>query len=157
MRLSALTAIAISTIAVAGSGSLGARAPLIVTPPDIVWKPAPSPWPAAVKVAVLEGDPDHNGSNYVMRQFMPRGTIFPVHYHEQDEHVAVLSGTFMLGIGSTGGWNRTRPLPAGSYFMVPAHVRHFGWARTDTVVEFHGIGPRTMTFVKPRRDMWKYW
>jgi hypothetical protein len=29
----------------------------------------------------------------------------------------------------------------GDYAFVPKEMRHFGWSKTETVVQIHGIGP----------------
>jgi hypothetical protein len=45
-----------------------------------------------------------------------------------------------------------KDLPAGGYASMPAEMRHFGLARTATVVQIHGMGPFSSTYVNPADD-----
>src|SRR4029077_16438296 len=115
----------------------------IVTPDSIKWMPGTGEIPATVGVAVLEGDPTKPGP-FVLRLNIPDGTKFPVHYHDDTEHLTIISGTFMAGIGTTFDASKMVALTAGSYCVMPAGVRHYAMAKGTTVVQLMGNGPFSM-------------
>jgi quercetin dioxygenase-like cupin family protein len=120
----------------------------IVSSGDIQWKPLR---PGA-EIAVISGDPDRAGVPFVMR-FRYRGTArIPPHWHPTDEHITVLSGTFLIGMGERADEASTIELAAGAYAMVPAKMPHYAWAKGDTVVQIHGIGPFAINYVNPADD-----
>ena len=43
-------------------------------------------------------------------------------------------------------------MPAGTFGFWPAGMRHFAWAKGETVLQLHGIGPWTITYVNPADD-----
>ena len=48
--------------------------------------------------------------------------------------------------------SNSAPLTAGSFMHVPAQSHHFLVARTDVVIQVHGTGPFTITYVNPFDD-----
>lgn len=54
--------------------------------------------PPGAKLAVLEGNPTKSGA-YTMRLLMPDGYRIPPHFHAGAEHVTVVSGALMVGMG----------------------------------------------------------
>ena len=64
----------------------------------VKWGPAPPFFPAGAKFAVLQGDPSAAGE-YTVRLRMPAGYVIAPHWHPTDEHVTVVSGTMLLGMG----------------------------------------------------------
>jgi hypothetical protein len=46
----------------------------------------------------------------------------------------------------------TRPMSAGSFGYWPIGMRHFAWAEGETVLQLHGRGPWTITYVTPSDD-----
>jgi mannose-6-phosphate isomerase-like protein (cupin superfamily) len=121
--------------------------PTIVTPDSITWMPGTGEIPATVGVAVLEGDPSKPGP-FVLRLNIPDGTKFPVHYHDDTERLTIISGTFMAGIGTTFDVSKMVALPAGSYCVLPAGLRHYAMAKGQTVVQLVGNGPFAMKMDK---------
>lgn len=120
----------------------------IVSPGDIQWKPLR---PGA-EIAVISGDPARAGVPFVMR-FRYHGTArIPPHWHPTDEHLTVLSGTFVIGMGERSDEAGTIELAEGAYAMVPAKMPHYAWAKGDTVVQIHGIGPFAINYVNPADD-----
>ena len=79
------------------------------------------------------------------------GGIAP-HWHPTDEHVTVVSGTFALGMGDKFDKKQMKELPAGGYALLPAQMRHFAYAKTDAIVQVHGMGPFALTYVNPADD-----
>jgi mannose-6-phosphate isomerase-like protein (cupin superfamily) len=117
-----------------------------VRPSDIAWKPLR---PGA-EIAVVSGDPDKAGSPFVMRMRYQGVVRVPPHWHPTDEHITVLSGTFMMGMGERFDESSATELTAGAYAQVPAKMAHYAWSKGDTVVQVHGIGPFAINYVTPR-------
>lgn len=113
--------------------------------------PAPDILPSGAKLAVLEGDPTKAGS-YTMRLWMPNGYTIPPHFHLADEHVTVVEGTFLVGMGGTLDPSKFAALPVGSFGMLPPRMQHFARARGVTVIQLHGMGPWGLSYVNPSDD-----
>jgi hypothetical protein len=122
-----------------------------VRPDDIKWGPAPPGLPASAKVAVLTGDPSKAGP-YVIRAKLPDGYKVPPHWHPTDENVTVLKGTLMVGKGEKFSTDASEALPAGSFARMPKEMRHFAWAKGETIIQVHGIGPFDITYVNAADD-----
>jgi hypothetical protein len=45
-----------------------------------------------------------------------------------------------------------KELPAGGYALLPAQMRHYAFAKTDAIVQVHGMGPFALTYVSPADD-----
>src|SRR5713226_1316703 len=112
---------------------------VMVRPDDVKWGPAPPGLPAGSKVAVLSGDPG-KGVPYVLRAKLPDGYKVPPHWHPTDENVTVLKGTLMMGKGEKFDADGSEALPAGSFVRMPKEMRHFAWAKGETISQAHGIG-----------------
>ena len=110
----------------------------------VTWGAAPPVLPAGAKMAVVSGDPG-KPELYAIRLQLPAGYRIAPHWHPTDEHVTVLSGTFGLGMGETFG--SVKDLPAGSYALLPADMRHYAMAVTATTVQVHGMGPFVLNYV----------
>ncbi|HEY6157921.1 MAG TPA: cupin domain-containing protein [Gemmatimonadales bacterium] len=114
--------------------------------PALAWGPAPAVFPAGAKMAVLQGDPS-KAEGYAVRLDMPSGYKIPPHFHPTDEHVTVISGTFLVGMGDSLDAAHTTALPAGAFITAGANLHHYAIARGRTVVQVHGIGPFALTYV----------
>ncbi len=125
--------------------------PAIHTPAQIKWVDGPASLPAGARVAVLEGDPAKEGF-FTMRIRVPDGFKIPPHTHPKVEHVTVISGTFNLGMGEKFDQSITKEMPAGTFGFWPAGMKHFAWARGETVVQLHGIGPWSIEYLDPADD-----
>lgn len=121
---------------------------IVVTPDATQWGPAPASLPAGAKLAVLEGDPSKPGL-FTMRLSLPDGYRIPPHFHPVDEHVTVISGTFQVGMGDRFDATKLSTLPAGTFGLLPAGMRHFAQAKGATVLQLHGTGPWKLTYVNP--------
>src|SRR5262249_43975401 len=130
------------------SPSTPSREAHVITPDQLAWGPAPAILPAGARLAVLEGDPSKAGS-YTMRLDMPAGYRIPPHFHHADEHVTVISGAFQVGMGNTFDEGKLSTLPPGTFGVIPPGLHHF--ARTDKarVIQLHGQGPWSLTYVNP--------
>ncbi|HYL55896.1 MAG TPA: cupin domain-containing protein [Gemmatimonadales bacterium] len=114
--------------------------------PDLKWGPAPAVFPPGAKFAVVQGDP--SGSNlFTVRLTFPNGYKIPPHFHPTDEHVTVISGTFLVGMGDSIDVAHALVLPAGGFITAEANMHHWAVARGQTVVQVHAIGPFALTYV----------
>ncbi|MGH8639483.1 MAG: cupin domain-containing protein, partial [Burkholderiales bacterium] len=68
------------------------------------------------------------------------------------EHITVLDGTFMVGMGERFDESSATALVAGAYAAVPARMAHYAWSKGDTLVQIHGIGPFAINYVNPADD-----
>ena len=117
----------------------------------ITWKDGPPSLPPGAKFAVLEGDPAKDGF-FTMRLRLPDGYKIPPHTHPKVEHVTVVSGTFNFGMGDKFEQAATQAMPAGTFGFWPAGMKHFAWAKGETVVQFHGDGPWVIDYLDPADD-----
>jgi quercetin dioxygenase-like cupin family protein len=120
----------------------------VVTPEAVQWK---SLRPGA-EIAVVSGDPNKEGSPFVLRLRYRGKARIPPHWHPTDEHLTILSGTFRLGMGERGDEAETTALAAGAYAFVAAKMAHYAWADGGTTVQVHGIGPFVINYVNPEDD-----
>jgi hypothetical protein len=125
--------------------------PSVYQTPQIQWQPGPSSLPPGAKLAVLEGDPAKDGP-FTMRLMMPDGYRIPPHTHPKVEHVTVITGTFNLGMGEKFDQTASRELPVGTFGFWPAGMKHFAWAKGETIIQLHGIGPWTINYLNPTDD-----
>ena len=120
----------------------------IVAPENIQWKPLR---PGA-EIAVISGDPNTDGSPFVLRFRYTVKSRIPPHWHPVDEHLTILSGTFWLGMGERGDESETTALTAGTYAFVTKKMVHYAWADSGTTVQAHGVGPFAINYVNPADD-----
>ena len=121
------------------------------TPQSVEWKP----FYEGAEIAVLSGDPSKAGSPYVIRIRHRDGLRVPPHWHPFDEHLTVVSGTWVMGMGEKFDLSAAREFPAGSYLVSPKDVPHYALAKGETVVQLHGVGPFAAYFVNPEDDVFK--
>ena len=117
----------------------------------VKWGPGPDFLPHGARFAVIQGDPSGSGV-YTIRLRLPNNYRFPPHFHPTDEHVTVLAGTFLVGMGDTVNLRHTQRLTAGGFITAPANAHHFATARGVTVLQVSGEGPFAITYVKDTDD-----
>ncbi len=124
-----------------GSGSMmmSSAKPAIYTPSTIKWMAGTGQF-KGLTMAVLSGDPTKSGA-WTVRLKIPAGTKFPVHYHNDTEMVTVISGTFMAALGDKYDASKLMALPAGSFVVIPAGIKHYAAANVDTVLQLSGSKP----------------
>src|SRR5437762_7809880 len=105
----------------------------LLPPTRIEWKDGPPSLPPGAKVAILEGDPTKEGP-FVFRVKVPDGYRVPPHTHSKTERVTVISGTFHIGMGDKFDEKAAKAMPAGTYGQWPAGMKHFAWAKGETVL-----------------------
>src|SRR5271165_5515667 len=122
--------------------------PTIVLADQAKYAAAPAPWPAGAMMAVLSGDPAKAGSQYTVRLKLPDGGKIGVHTHGDIENVSVLSGTLMVGVGTTFDASKMLALTPGSYVSIPAGLPHFAMAKGATLLQINGVGPASIKLVQ---------
>jgi len=115
---------------------------------DLQWGPAPAVLPAGAKLAVLEGNPMQSGP-YTMRLQMPAGYKIPPHHHHAREHVTVISGEFLVGLGDKFEEAKMNSFSAGAFAYLEPTVHHYAMAKGDSVIQLHGQGPWQIIYVNP--------
>ena len=118
---------------------------------DLKWMDGPPSLPKGAKFAMLEGNPAQEGP-FTMRLQLPDGFKIQPHSHPAVEHVTVISGTFNLGMGEKFDASAGRALPAGAFAFMPPGMKHFAWAKGETVVQVHGLGPWKINYVNAADD-----
>lgn len=121
--------------------TLAQTSPTIVTPATVEWTAGTGPF-AGTQVAILEGDPSKPGP-YTVRVKIRDGGRFAPHSHADIEHVTVIAGTSLVGLGDTMDVSKLKALDAGSYVIIPSRLHHFAMAKADTIIQIHGMGPST--------------
>jgi quercetin dioxygenase-like cupin family protein len=147
--LVAIVALALSTsagTAAPAPAAMAQPATVVILPSAVKWGPVKGM--AGLQYAVLYGDPTKVGSQYAARYKVPAGFKFPPHSHPMWEEVTVLSGTFLVGLGDKWDASKMTALPAGSYVAIPPLVNHYAVAKSETILEIHGLGPDRMNMVK---------
>lgn len=130
----------------------GTTAHVMLPPGEMQWTDAPPSLPPGAKLAVVSGDPKAPNAPFTMRLKVPAGYRIPPHFHPGDEHVTVIEGTFNMGMGDRFDERATTALTAGSFAVMPKGHHHFAWAKGETIVQVHGIGPWGITYVNPEDD-----
>lgn len=124
---------------------------LVAQAPALKWGPAPAVFAAGAKMAVLQGDPSKT-EQFTVRLDLPSGYTIAPHFHPTDEHVTVIQGTFLVGMGDKVDGSKTMALPAGGFVTAGANQHHFAITRGHTIVQVHAMGPFALTYVNPADD-----
>jgi len=123
----------------------------MLAPGELKWMDGPPSLPPGAKVAAMEGNPAQAGP-FTMRIMVPDKYRIPPHRHHGVEHVTVISGNFHLGMGEQFDASVGRSLPAGGFSFMPAEMPHYAWSTGETVVQLHGQGPWSITYVNAADD-----
>lgn len=114
-------------------------------PATIEWRDNPNN--PGVKSAVLYGDPTKPGPYVVRVKWLP-GNMSRPHSHPNDRFIVVLSGTWWAGTGEKFDPENTIPMPAGSFVTHFGGKIHYDGAKDEeAVLQIHGMGPATTTYV----------
>ena len=119
---------------------------------QVIWGPAPAIFPPGAQFAVVQGDPSVAGKIFTVRLRFPNGYVLPPHTHPTDEHVTVLQGTFLVGMGENFSKDALRSFPVDGFVTAGANMAHFATARGITEVQVHAIGPFQLTYIHPEDD-----
>lgn len=115
------------------------------------WGAGPASLPAGAQAIVLEGDPTKAGL-FTVRLRLPNNYRVAPHSHSTWEHITVISGIFHLGMGDTFDPSKFTELRAGSFAALPDGMRHYVHTVGETIVQLHGMGPWTVTYVNRADD-----
>jgi quercetin dioxygenase-like cupin family protein len=118
---------------------------------EMKWQKGPPSLPKGAEIAVLEGDPNKQGP-FVFRLKLADGYRVPPHTHPKTERVTIISGTLHIGMGDKFDEKTTKEMTAGAYGHWPPGMKHFVWARGETVLQFHGNGPWSIHYVNADDD-----
>ena len=123
----------------------------LFTPTEIQWKEGPASLNKGAKMMLLEGDPTKGGM-FTMRLWFPDQFEVAPHWHTQVEHVTIISGSLNFGMGDKFDRAATREMTTGSFGYWPVGMKHFAWTKGETILQLHGQGPWTITYVNPADD-----
>jgi quercetin dioxygenase-like cupin family protein len=124
----------------------------MITAAEIKWGPASAKLPPGAVMAILDGEPQKPGAPFTIRVKVPDGYSVPPHTHPTDEHLTVIQGTILLGMGETFDRAKLREFPAGGYAKLPKGKPHFNFYKGETIIQLHGIGPYDVRYVNPGDD-----
>lgn len=150
-RYALITAGMLMVAGLAPSPGASQHAHVMALPDTIQWGAAPASLPPGAQAAILHGDPAKPGA-FAMRIRMPDAYTIPPHWHPADEHVTVIAGTFVMGLGEQLDRSKGRDLAAGGFAMMPTGTRHFAWTKGETIIQLHGTGPWGITYVNATDD-----
>jgi quercetin dioxygenase-like cupin family protein len=119
----------------------------MITPAQLKWVPIPEM--AGAQIAVIEGPMDQPGVPFIARIKFPADSKVPPHWHSTIENATVLSGVLNMGLGDKLDPSKTEALGPGSVSIMQPGTHHFAWFGEETVLQLHGIGPWTVTYVNP--------
>ena len=143
--------LALAAVVLGAAPSLHAQTSMHAKAPAFAWGPAPAIFPAGARFAVLQGDPS-KPEPFTVRLEFPDGYKVAPHFHPTDEHVTVIKGAFLVGMGDTLSAAHTTRLNVGDFATAPANQHHFAIAKGKTIVQVHAIGPFALTYVNPADD-----
>jgi quercetin dioxygenase-like cupin family protein len=128
-----------------------AHAAPMVNASDLKWAAAPPAFSPGAQMAVVDGDPTKPGP-FVIRAKFPAGFKVMPHWHPTDESVTVISGALVAGMGEKWDDAAMKTFSAGAFARMPKKTPHYVQAKEDTVIQVHGTGPFTLTYVNPNDD-----
>lgn len=121
-------------------------------PNEIKWVNAPPSFPSGAMIAVLDGDMSKPGIFTVRAKLPAHYKIMP-HWHMAAEHVTVVKGTFYMGMGDSFDRHNAMKIPEGGFAVMEINTRHYGFTGAEEcIIQIHGIGPWSITYVNPADD-----
>jgi hypothetical protein len=140
--LAVSTVLAMMSITTAKAVDLDPKVVSFTLPQDIKWVENTR---AGNRTAVLQGDPSKPGPYAALLTWLP-GNMSRPHFHPNDRHFIVVSGTWWMGSGPKFDPDATVPIPAGSSVIHYAKGVHFDGAKSEPVtILVWGEGPATIT------------
>lgn len=142
LACAAVAAMTISADRVGAQANPAGVAVQVFKPTDIKWVRNAA---GTQERAVLYGDPS-KAEPYVARIKWLPGNMSRPHFHPNDRHFVVVSGTWWLGSGEKYDPNSTVPAGPGTYVFHKGKGIHYDGAKTEEVViQVWGMGPDTST------------
>lgn len=125
---------------------------MMLAPEDVAWGRCPPAVPPGASCAVMEGSLAAPNALFAYRVKMPDNYRIAPHFHPADEHLVVISGTFTIGHGKKVDRRAARPMPTGSFVVLPKGMPHFAWTKGETIIQVYAIGPWGLTYVDASDD-----
>ena len=97
--------------------------------------------PSGQWIEKVVGDMDKPGQPFVIRIHQDPGYVVLPHTHPEDENITVLTGSWALAMGPRIKMSALEPMEQGALGFVPKKMAHFGYAKVETMLQVHGIGP----------------
>jgi hypothetical protein len=97
--------------------------------------------PSEQWIEKVVGDMDRPGQPFVIRIHHDAGYVVLPHTHPEDENITVLTGSWALGMGARVNMSELKSMEQGALGFVPKQMAHFGYAKVETMLQVHGIGP----------------
>jgi hypothetical protein len=63
-----------------------------------------------------------------------------------------MKGTFRVGMGDKFDASALTSLPVGAFVAMQPGTHHFAEAQGETVLQLHGVGPWSITYLNPADD-----
>ncbi|MFT8655289.1 MAG: cupin domain-containing protein [Acetobacter papayae] len=118
----------------------------------VVWQPAPAIFPSGIKIAYLYGDLAKH-EPFTLRVMMPPHSFIPLHTHNLDEMLTVISGGLDHYTGTSMKNATTHHMASGGFVHLPVNMAHALKAGDHPVIlQVSGVGPFEMTYLNPRDD-----
>ena len=143
--------LAVAAASLAAQASAPSAAHGVLNADALTWTDAPPSLPRGAQMAILSGDPSQPGP-FTLRAKLPAGYAIAPHWHPTAEHLTILSGEASVGMGETVDVAAMQTMKAGSFAVMAPEMRHYLRTKTDTIVQVHGTGPFTVTYVNPADD-----
>jgi imidazolonepropionase-like amidohydrolase len=107
-------------------------------------------WPGT-QLAVVRGNPFGTGP-FVFRFRMPAGYWIHPHTHPEHATIKVISGRFLVGMGTTLDSSAAKLLSPGEAIGLAGGMAHFEGTHGATEIEISGEAPWGITFLDPSKD-----
>ena len=118
---------------------------------DLKWMSGPPGLPNGSTFAVVSGDPG-KAAPFTVRMKFPANYAVPAHHHPTDEHVTVVSGKVLFGMGDEADKAKAKWMATGAKGTAKAKMNHFVFTSAPAEVEVSAIGPFAITYVNPKDD-----
>jgi hypothetical protein len=119
--------------------------------PALKWMDGPAGLPAGSQIAVVSGDPGKKGPFTVHLKF-PANYAVAAHHHPTDEHIKVLSGKLLFGMGDHADRKKAKWMGVGASGTAKAKMNHFAYTDAATELELKAVGPFAITYANPKDD-----
>lgn len=150
MRTFVVAAFGLSMATSTAASAESHKAHHVIDPAAIEWKAGPATLPGG-KMAVLYGDPT-KPELFVMRLWLPANFRIAPHTHPRPELLTVISGSMLLGMGTTADQAKARKVGAGAFSSMAPDTPHFGFTDEEAVIQISTVGPWTISYVNPADD-----
>ncbi len=139
MRFKNAAVLSIAAAFIAGAPLTASADSIVVTSGDLKWKDMGN----GIKAAPVSGDMEKGTSRFFLKY--PVGLVTPLHHHDTDHYVTVVSGTITL---ATNG--KEYKLGPGAYFALTGKAPHIAKVegKEDAVFFIQADGPWNVVMEK---------